>query len=126
MIDLGLTLTTATKILALVPKVAELINKSGDIYKILQNLKMDEDEMPPILVKLITNEQKRLEELIDKYYKIDGDKTAGAIDKKEAKIRVSAKICELLTGIDPIKNSIEGYQIIKELYCSSIPSSLNA
>ena len=126
MIDIGSTIMLATEAIALAPKVADLFNKSKEVFGELQNLKMEEAEMPPILVKVITNEQKRLNELTDEYYKVASDPTADTIEKKNAQLRIAAKICQLLTSISPLKESISGYDIIKEMYCSSVPEALKA
>ena len=115
---------TAIEIIGKVPQAAEAIRKTGLSMSRLFAAKEKEIPIPAMLQPVIDGEQRKLKDLIDRYYAIDNDPRYTEVEKNEYRKRIAAQVCALLNGAAPISDQIPDYDKLKKLFCESLPATL--
>jgi hypothetical protein len=118
------SILAALEIIAKIPNAAEAISQIGLNLKSLIAAKEQEIVPDTPLGKVINGERKKLDDLVDKYYRLDQDERYDEVEKNEHRKRIAAQVCALLKGAEPIKDGIIDYDKLRELFCQTFPDIL--
>lgn len=115
-------------------RAIDLLTKVPKAYKALKGIGLDvaklvkaKDTEVPVegpLGKVIEGQRKRLDKLIDDYYKLDNSERYDEKVKDDYRRRIAASTCDLLKSSQPIKDRIPEYDKLVDLFCNSLPSVL--